>query len=191
MTAMRSMFYTDGYLINVYDLYHRTSAEAAAAILRTGRFVSYCQNRHEALFTNEGDGSNSRRYGDVVSAHHEALDRRRRGREPGPLPGCLQLGNHPHLHRALNDDDAGRVLDMQSERAFGLARKWSCASHWFTLREIPAAVIGLGDRCPQGEPLAGTVQVSNRNARSGVPQDPPDEDSHRGALHGTGSLLVP
>lgn len=47
---MRSMFYTDGYLINVYDLYHRTSAEAAAAILRTGRFVSYCQNRHEAFF---------------------------------------------------------------------------------------------------------------------------------------------
>ena len=83
---MRSMFYTDGYLINVYDLYHRTSAEAAAAILRTGRFGSYCQNRHEAFFTNEGDGSNSRRYGDVVihvevPTHQAVVDERFRDSE--------------------------------------------------------------------------------------------------------------
>ena len=57
VTAMRSMFYTDGYLINVYDLYHRTSAEAAAAILRTGRQL--------------GLGTSASRHAPFYDLHHE------------------------------------------------------------------------------------------------------------------------
>ncbi|MCG7309708.1 MULTISPECIES: hypothetical protein [Brachybacterium] len=48
------------------DLYHRTSSEAAAEIARTGRFISLCQDREHAFFTDNPVGERSRQYGQTV-----------------------------------------------------------------------------------------------------------------------------
>ena len=56
----------DGYVIRVVDLYHRTTTAAAETILRTGQFMSLCQNRDDAYFTNQIDGTHSRHYGDAI-----------------------------------------------------------------------------------------------------------------------------
>jgi hypothetical protein len=47
-------------------LYHRTNAEAAGEILRTGRFLSNCQDRHHAFFCDRPDGMRSEQYGPVI-----------------------------------------------------------------------------------------------------------------------------
>lgn len=66
MPASRNVVDADGYVIRVYDLYHRTDPESAQAILASGRFVSHCQNPNEAYFTNMADGPNARQYGEAV-----------------------------------------------------------------------------------------------------------------------------
>lgn len=66
MPASRNVVDADGYVIRVYDLYHRTEPEAAQAILASGRFESHCRNTQEAYFTNMADGRNARHYGDAV-----------------------------------------------------------------------------------------------------------------------------
>lgn len=62
----RNAVEADGYVIHVYDLYHRTDPASAQAILASGRFESHCQNRDEAYFTSVADGRNARHYGDAV-----------------------------------------------------------------------------------------------------------------------------
>lgn len=66
MPASRNVVDADGYVIRVYDLYHRTDPQAAQAILASGRFESHCRNTQEAYFTNMADGRNARHYGDAV-----------------------------------------------------------------------------------------------------------------------------
>lgn len=48
------------------SLYHRTSADAADEILRTGRFVSNCGDRYHAFFCDRPDGPRSEQYGPVI-----------------------------------------------------------------------------------------------------------------------------
>lgn len=62
-SAARLIEDDDGYVIPVRDLYHRTTAEAADEILRSGRFISQCQDRDHAYFTDNPAGSRSRQYG--------------------------------------------------------------------------------------------------------------------------------
>lgn len=66
MSESRNIVDTDGYVVRVHDLYHRTDPAAAQAILASGRFESHCQNTSEAYFTNMPDGRNARHYGDAV-----------------------------------------------------------------------------------------------------------------------------
>lgn len=66
MTTSRPAVDADGYIITVYDLYHRTRRESAQALLVGSTFVSRCQNQHEVYFTNRPEGSYSKDYGDVV-----------------------------------------------------------------------------------------------------------------------------
>lgn len=56
----------EGYVIRVRDLYHRTNLEAARAILRDRTFVSVCQDREAAYFTNRDAGAHSQQYGDAI-----------------------------------------------------------------------------------------------------------------------------
>lgn len=65
-SAVRLVEDDDGYVIPVRDLYHRTTAEAADEILRSGRFISQCQDRDHAYFTDNPAGSRSRQYGPSI-----------------------------------------------------------------------------------------------------------------------------
>lgn len=56
----------DGYMINVIDLYHRTTTDAARSILRSGSFTSDCSNSTQAYFSNTADGDHGRQYGEAV-----------------------------------------------------------------------------------------------------------------------------
>ncbi|MCZ4326749.1 hypothetical protein [Brachybacterium paraconglomeratum] len=65
-SAARLVEDDDGYVILVRDLYHRTTAEAADEILRSGRFISQCQDRDHVYFTDNPAGSRSRQYGPSI-----------------------------------------------------------------------------------------------------------------------------
>lgn len=65
-TPSRNVLDPDGYVIRVFDLYHRTSRTSADTILSEGTFVSRCQSPSDAYFSNRADGQAARHYGDVV-----------------------------------------------------------------------------------------------------------------------------